>query len=428
MAVEATPRPVWELYRPAQRWGLLAILFLVSMSNYVDRQVMSVLIEPIKAEFQVSDAMMGLLTGFAFAAVYAVLGIPIARLADRGDRRLVITVSILIWSVMTMVCGFARSFTLLALSRTGVGIGEAGALPPAQSLIADYFPPQQRTRALSIFMLSATAGYLIAFAGGAQLAASHGWRMALIVLGAPGILLALITLVGLHEPRRLAGYSQPAAAAQEPLGKAIGALLRKPSYVLVNIAGVLYFFVAYGAVTWFPAYLGRVMHLKLTEVGGLYGVLAACGALFGTLGGGLITDFLAKRDVRWLARAPGLILMACAPLYVLALMSDQVMVFFALSFVGGVGLAASVPALFSVLHAICGSARRAMSVAILFFSANLLGLGFGPLVTGALSDMFTARLGPSGLRWALVGAILVLIPTGAALWASSRTLVEDMEP
>jgi MFS family permease len=427
MAVATTPTPTWELYRPAQRWGLLAILFLVSMSNYADRQVMSVLIEPIKAEFHVSDAMMGLLTGFAFAAVYALLGIPIARLADRGDRRLVITVSILIWSVMTMVCGLARSFTLLVLSRTGVGIGEAGALPPAQSLIADYFPPQQRTRALSIFMLSATAGYLIAFAGGAHIAASYGWRMALIALGAPGILLAVITLAGLREPRRLADSSQP-ATAQEPLGKALGALLSKPSYVLVNIAAVLYFFVAYGAVTWFPAYLGRVMHLKLTEVGGLYGALAACGALFGTLGGGLITDFLAKRDIRWLARAPGMILIACAPLYILALMSDQVAIFFALSFIGGVGLAASVPALFSLLHAICGSGRRAMSVAILLFSANLLGLGFGPLVTGALSDMFTARLGPVGLRWALVAAVVVLVPTGAALWTASRTLVEDMEP
>lgn len=426
MDATPAPTPAWQAYSPAQRWVFLAILFLVSMSNYVDRQVMSVLIEPIKAEFQVSDAMMGLLTGFAFAAVFAVLGIPIARLADRGDRRLIITVSITIWSVMTMVCGFARSFALLALSRTGVGIGEAGALPPAQSLIADYFPPAQRTRALSIFLLSATAGYVIAFAGGAHLAAAYGWRTALIALGAPGLLLALVTLFGLSEPRRRPGYDRT-TAAQEPLGVALKALVRKPSYLLVNLAATLYFFVAYGAVTWFPAYLGRVLHLKLTDIGAWYGILGAAGALVGTLGGGFITDALAKRDVRWLARAPGMILIACAPIYLLAITNDNPVVFFVLAFVGGVGLAASVPALFSVLHAICGSARRAMSVSILLFSANLLGLGFGPLVTGALSDLFTARLGPVGLRWALAAALTILVPTGLALWASERTLVRDME-
>jgi predicted MFS family arabinose efflux permease len=421
----STPAPIWRTYSSAQRWGFLAILFLVSMSNYVDRQVMSVLIEPIKAEFQVSDAAMGLLTGFAFAAFYAVLGLPIARLADRGDRRLIITVSILIWSVMTMVCGLARSFTVLALSRTGVGIGEAGALPPAQSLIADYFPPAQRTRALSIFLLSAMAGYLIAFAGGAQIAAAYGWRAALIALGAPGLLLALVTLF-LSEPRRRRGYDQ-SAAVQEPLGVALSALVRKPSYLLVNVAAVLYFFVAYGAVTWFPAYLGRVLHLKLTEIGAWYGILGAAGALVGNLAGGFITDTLAQRDVRWLARAPGLILILCTPLYLLAITSDSPVVFFAVSFIGGIGLSASVPALFSVVHAVCGSARRAMSVAILLFWANLIGLGCGPLVTGALSDLFTARLGPVGLRWALAAALTILVPTGLALWASERTLVRDME-
>ena len=245
------PPGPWDHYPPARRWGLLAILFLVSTSNYIDRQVMSVLIEPIKAEFQVSDTAMGLLTGFAFAATYALLGIPVARWADRGDRRQVITLSLAVWSVATMACGFAGSFATLALARVGVGVGEAGALPPAQSLIADYFPPAQRTRALAIFMASATLGYLIALSGGAKLAAFHGWRTTLIVLGAPGLLLCALTAFGLAEPRR--GRASREVAHSEPLKATLRALLAKRSYVGIVLAMTFYYLVAYGALTWIPA-------------------------------------------------------------------------------------------------------------------------------------------------------------------------------
>jgi MFS family permease len=426
METTAADRPSWELYSHRQRVWFLFILFLVSCSNYVDRQLVSVLLEPIKIEFGASDTQMGLLSGFAFAAFYAVIGLPVAWLADRGNRRTVITVSLAAWSVMTMLCGAAKTFPQLFLARMGVGVGEAGAIPPAQSLIADYFPPEQRARALAAFMASATAGYLGAFLGGAHLAATYGWRTAFIALGAPGLLLCLLTLFGLREPRTLPGRAANPAAS-ERLITTLLVLARKRSFVLICVVQVLYFMVAYGAVTWFPAYLVRVLKMPLIEVGAAFGLIGAVASLIGTVAGGMLTDRLANRDVRWLVWLPGGLLIACWPFYTLAIASNTFPVFLTASFVAGVGIAAAVPAMFTVLHRVCGSKRRAIAVAIVFFFANLLGLGFGPVVTGRLSDMFTASMGPVGLRYALMIAISILVPTGLTLIAIGKSLERDCE-
>jgi MFS family permease len=419
-------RPSWDLYSPRQRWFFLAILFLVSLSNYVDRQVMSVLLEPIKTEFGASDTEMGLLGGFAFGALYAVLGLPVARLADRGNRRTVIAWSIAAWSVMTMLCGAARSFPQLFLARVGVGIGEAGAIPPAQSLIADYFPPAQRGRALAIFMISAMGGYLVAFEGGAQLAAHHGWRTAFVALGAPGLALAVLSWLGLHEPRTLSGRARQAADI-EGLGQTFATLAGKRSFVLLCIAFVFYFLVAYGAVTWFPAYLLRVLKRPLTEVGALYGLVAAVTSLTGTILGGVVIDRLAIRDIRWLAWVPGLMLIIAWPFFTWALLADNFTLFLVADALASVLVGAAVPAMFTLLHRICGTRRRAMAVAITFFFANLLGLGFGPLITGVLSDLFTASMGVIGLRYALILSLAILLPSGAALLAIAPSLERDCE-
>jgi len=209
-----TARRTWDLYSSRQRWVYLAVLFLVSTSNYADRNVISVLLEPIKAEFKVSDTMLGLLTGISFAVFYATLGIPVARWADRGNRKFIMTLALTIWSFMTMLCGAAQTFWQLAFARVGVGAGEAGAIPPAQSLIADYFDPTRRARALAIFMASATAGYLLGFVLGAHIAAVYGWRHAFVLLGAPGLLLAVIVHFVLREPRVLPEFRPEVAAGE----------------------------------------------------------------------------------------------------------------------------------------------------------------------------------------------------------------------
>lgn len=412
-------------YSARQRWVLLTILFLVSTCNYIDRHLLAVLIEPIKAEFGASDTMMGLLTGFAFAAFYAVLGLPMARIADRGDRRLVISISVAVWSAMTALCGVANNFVQLALARIGVGIGEAGAIPPAQSLIADYFPPAQRARAISVFMTSATFGYIGAFSGGAYIAANYGWRAAFLVMGVPGLLLAVVAALVLKEPRR-SSLANSAPAAESFL-TTVRVLAGKHSFVLLNAAMILYFLVAYGALIWVPTYLVRVLEVELVQVGAALGVVSGVSGALGTLGGGLLIDWLVKRDRRWLVRAPALMLTAAWGLLELSMSVNRLTPFLALYFVAYLALSASLPALFTAMHQVCGSVRRAMAIAICFFLSNLLGLGFGPLITGALSDHFTALFGPVGLRWAIMLALGFLIPAAALLWISARSLAAEAE-
>jgi MFS family permease len=421
-----TERKPWATYSPRQRWTYLAVLFLVSMSNYVDRNVISVLLEPIKAEFQVSDTMLGLLTGLSFALFYATLGIPVARWADRGDRRFIITVSLVIWSTMTALCGMAQSFWQLALARVGVGAGEAGAIPPAQSLIADYFDPAQRGRALAIFMASATAGYLIGFVLGAQIASAWGWRWAFILMGLPGLALAVVVRWVLREPRQLPEF-RPAEATQEPLTQTLRILFAKRSFVFLLAGMVIYFLISYGATIFFPSYMIRVLQVPLATVGTAYGAVAATAAVVGTLAGGFVTDRLARRNPAWLAWIPAAGLAVAWPAYELMLLAPDFVTFLALSAIAGITVNMTVPAMFAALHAVCGSARRALAVALMFFFANLIGLGLGPVISGALSDMFSAVHGAVGLRYALMLVLILLLPGAWIMYLCGRQLPLDIE-
>ncbi len=416
------------LYSKRQRGWLLAVLFLVSMSNYVDRNVIAVLLEPIKKEFAVSDTYLGLLSGFAFALFYATLGIPVARWADRGNRRIVVTLSLTVWSVMTALCGLAQSFTQLVLARIGVGAGEAGALPPAQSLIADYFPPERRASAIAVFMSSATAGYLVAFVGGAQLVSHYGWRIAFIAVGLPGLLLAVVVFFTLKEPRDVLGYSARNAASDETFAGAMRQLFRKRSYAWIVVAITLYAFFAYGVLIFFPSYMIRSLGVSLSTIGTTYGAVSAVGALAGTLGGGWLADRLGSRDVRWFAWLPAIALALIFPLYVAAFLQATYTGFLVLTFIAGLLLSAGLPSVFTAMHAVCGSKRRTVAVAVLTFMMSMVGGGLGPLVTGVLSDFFAASQGSGALRAALISASTMLLPSAVALYLAGRGLRSDVEP
>jgi predicted MFS family arabinose efflux permease len=426
MPSTAASTPVHSQYSARRRWLFLAILSLVGMWNYADRIIMAVLLEPIKNEFQVSDAQMGLLTGVAFAISYATFGIPVARVSDRGDRRLIVSLAVTIWTFFTMCCGLAGSFLQLALARIGVGIGEAGSMPPSQSLIADYFPPQQRTKALAIFMASAMIGNVIAFSAGAQIAAAYGWRIAFIGVGAPGFLIALLAWLVLKEPRR-ATAKPVTPAIQESFLTNLRVLATKRTYVLVNFSMIMFYFVSYGATSWFPAYLDRVMQIGLAQIGAVYGPASSLATFVGTVLGGVVADRLAARDRRWLGWFPAATLVISFPLFMLALRSASSDLFIVLASFGMVFLTAALPAMLSLLHSVCGSARRAMAVAMLYFFANLLGLSFGPLITGMLSDHFTQTSGPVGLRFGLMAAILFLLPASLALATAGSIMERDAE-
>ncbi len=421
------PTKPWDLYPPRRRWSFLAVLFLVSTSNYVDRNIIGVLLEPIKREFGVSDTMLGLLTGFSFAVFYATLGIPVARWADRGDRKLILTVSLAAWSVMTALCGMAQSFVQLALARIGVGAGEAGALPPAQSLIADYYPPAERGKALGTFMMSSMAGYVLGVVVGGQIAQAYGWRAAFLVVGLPGLALAVITYLMLDEPRRLPQFAV-AAAAVEPLRTSIKALAAKRSFVDITIAMVLYFLMAYGAFVFTVSYLIRSHGLSVGRASAIFGTVSTVTAVIGSLVGGALADRLARRNITWLARLPGWVLILAFPVYELAFSVRSLPMTVAVLAVGGSLLTGAIPSMFAALHAVCGSARRAMSVAVIFFFANLIGTGLGPIITGRLSDSFAASAGPAeGLRYAMMIVMVAFLPAGWFMLRAARNLERDQE-
>lgn len=405
-----------------RRWLMLAVLFLVGTSSATDRVVISVLLQPIKAEFGISDTLLGLLTGMSFALLYSVLGLPIARWADRGDRRLLITIALTVWSGMTVLCAAATSFWHLLLARIGVGAGEAGATPPAQALIVDYFPAEFRARAVAIFAASGTVGYLLGLVLGSQLVSHYGWRTTLVALGLPGLFLAVLAYTLLEEPR-----ATQRSAQTESLRGSLRSLAAKRSFVRLLAGHVIYTFAAYGSLLFIPLYLTRVLGVPVGKVGLYYGLTTAVAVLIGSVAGGWLCDALVRRDKRWIAWFP-------AAGFALAVIPDSLMflsndfsVFLALSLLGGIALNAGLPAAFSAVHAVCGNARRATAIAVILFAGNLLGFGLGPTATGGLSDLLGTHFGVDGLRYAVLSVMLLTLPAGLVIYSAAKTLSTDLE-
>jgi len=403
----------------------LAILFLVAISDSYDRNVISVVLEPIKQEFHVPDAMLGLLGGLCSAVFYALFGLPAATWADRGNRRTLITVALTIWSLMTLCCGLAQTFWQLAIYRIGVGAGQSGAVPPSQSLIVDYFPPQRRASALAIFTSSSMAGYLLGFLVGGLIAAAHGWRAAFLVGGAIGLALALVTRLGLAEPRLL--RTRDAGQAPERWRQSLALLMMKRSYRYVLAAAFVYFPFVFGVQLFIPAFLMRVLKVPLTELSIYYGAVTAVSTVIGTLGGGLLADHLGRKDVRWLGWLPAVGCGLSFPLYILQFSCQGFIPFLVVTFVWSMVLNAGLPSVYAAIHAVCGSRRRAMAIAIMLFSATLFGAGVGPLMTGAISDALTARYGVDGLRYALLAVAPLVAATGGCFYLMGRAMPADVE-
>lgn len=405
---------------------MLGVLFLVSTVSNIDRQIMTVAIEPIKTDFHATDTEMGLLTGFAFALFYATLGLPIARWADRGDRKLIITISITFWSIMTAACGIAQNFTQMFLARIAVGIGEAGALPTAQSLIADYFPPEARGRAIGIFTMAGVAGFALALIGGAQIASHFGWRAMFIAFGASSILAALVAGLVLREPRSM--MARAAHSSGESLRQAIAALRSKRSFLWQIAGAAFYGIVCYGALVFVVSHLVRSFALTLANAGAIYGAISSVTAIIGALAGGYLTDRLGKRDVAAVPMLTGLLMIGAFPAYVIALLSHDLIIFILGMLVGGALIFAAGPPLFAGVHIVCGSRRRASAIATLYLLMNLIGLGGAPVLTGFLSDSFGGIYGSaSGLRMAMLISVTALLPGACCFIAARRAIRRDEE-
>ena len=393
------------------------MLFLAYVFNFVDRQILSILLQPIKAELQVSDTAMGFLTGMAFALFYTFAGLPIARWADYGTRRTIIALGIAIWSVMTAASGFARNFVQLALARVGVGVGEATLSPAAHSLISDYFPPERRATALAIYSMGASFGILLGLAAGGWLRETLGWRAAFLIVGLPGLAVALLTRLTVREPPRGHVEGLSAETHGESLGEVLAYLWRLRSFRHLSLAASLYGFAGYGFSIWAPAFLERSHQMSATEVGFWLGPILGLGGALGTYLGGRLGDHLGAKDARWYMR--------------LAAIGACLQLPFALAFLlwpdAGPALAFLIPSTvlslfyvaptYAMTQGLAKLRMRALATAVLLFVLNLVGLGLGPQVVGILSDLLSPRLGTDSLRYAL----LIVVLTN--LWAAGHSLV-----
>jgi predicted MFS family arabinose efflux permease len=426
-SVEGSPERPWTLYSARDRRIFLFVLCLIGVCNSLDRNIIGVLIEPIKVEFRVSDTLLGLLSGLSFAAFYATLGIPIARWADRGDRTKVISLSLLVWSVMTALCGLANTFSGLTIARFGVGAGEAGSIPAAQSLIADYYPPAGRARAIGIFTAAQSIGFAIGLGLGGVVAQAFGWRTAFIMVGVAGLALVPATYSVLKEPRRSAGASEHTHEAESTIS-ALRVLLKKRTYRYILSAIVVYYVMAYGALAFVVSLMIRAHGESIARAGLIFGGITTVGSAVGAIIGGALADRFARRDIRWLARFPGWGLITALPLYEIALDSVTLWTMVPVLLLATTVLAAVVPAMFSALHVVCGSRRRALSVASAFFLVNLVGIGLGPMLSGLLSDHLSPIFGAAGgLRYALMIVTTALLPASYLMLCAARSLKVDAE-
>jgi predicted MFS family arabinose efflux permease len=418
-------RPPWLLYSPRQRWWYLTLLFLVTTSNYFDQFVVSVVLDPIKKEFQVSDTRLGLLTGLCFSLIYALSAIPIARWADRGNRRAVTTVTLIGWSVMTAACGLAMSFGQLVIARMGVALTEPGAAPPAQSLIVDYFPPERRATAVAILVqCGSAAGYCVGIVLGGYIAAIYGWRNAFLVAGLPGLVLALLVHFTLAEPRCQIGF--PAAKPNtESMRESLSKLRGTNSYLFILVGYTVYAIYAYGISVFMPSFMIRSLHASLEQVSVTWGVGAAIAMFSGAMIGGGLADRLINRDIRWCVWLPAIACVTGLPIYWLALSANSLTGFIAAAFPAELILAivSSIP--FAALHLVCGHSRRALAVAIAYFLLVLVGGGCGPLLAGVLSDAWSVAYQTESLRYSMRTLLLFLIPASAAFLWAARTMHSD---
>ncbi len=382
----------------------LFLLFTAYVLNYVDRQVISILQEPIKTELGLSDTQLGLMTGLSFALFYATLGVPIARYADSHSRKRIIAVAMALWSGMTALCGTAQSFATLLLYRVGVGVGEAGLTPPAHSLISDYYEPRRRAAALAIYSAAGTVGLMVGSVAAGRISDAYGWRVAVIAAGLPGLLLALLIWLTLREPARGRFEQAPAGALPTSLIGGLATLLRNPAFRWLALGCGFHTFVTYGQGNWTAPFLGRLHGMTSSEIGNWIAILSAGPGLIGMMASGYVADWVGRRRPRARMEVAMVSMILIIPFEIgsiLATDTHVALAFFAGSFLlAGAYLGPSIAA----AHALFPAGVRASASAIIMLGINLIGLGLGPLVTGALSDLWAAQ-GTHGLRHAMVAIV-----------------------
>ncbi len=413
--------------RSARRYAL-GVLVVVYTFNFIDRQILAILLPAIKAEFLVDDWVLGFLAGSAFALFYATLGIPIATLADRWSRRNLIAIAVAIWSAMTALSGMAGNIVHLTLARIGVGVGEAGCSPAAHSLIADYYPPEQRSTAMGIYSLGISLGIMIAYLAGGWVAQNIGWRAAFLMVGLPGLILAVVVRYTMQEPPRGMSEGRIDSGHRPGVLTVTRYLLRRKSFIHMAVGAGLASFVAYAVITFFPSFMIRSHGMGLAEIGVYLGLIIGIASGLGYVGGGYLADkasTVGHKYSLWTVSAAMIFgWLFTFPIY---LLNNPYWVFAAFA----------VPTIFSNFYlattfaqvqGLVGLRMRAVASALLLFLLNIIGLGLGPMLTGILSDLLRESFGDESLRYSLLLVSAVIGPWSAwHFYVAGRHLEADLD-
>jgi MFS family permease len=426
----SAPGPIQQAPSLAYRSYVLGVLVLVYMFNFIDRQIVGILAIPIKADLHLSDSELGLMGGLAFALFYTLLGIPIARLADTVSRIGIMSIALALWSLMTALCGFTHSFVQLFMARVGVGVGEAGGVAPAYSLICDFFPPRERARALSVYSFGIPIGSAAGIVLGGFITSLMSWRMAFFIVGLAGVLITPILRFTIVEPRR--GGLDPGSDGQEGAAKpslleVIAVLARRRSFWGLSLGAASASMMGYGLFFWAPSFLVRSFHLTLLHASLIFGALVLVGGLLGIWSGGALADRFGEKRRGMYALIPAIAFVATVPFYFAGMLSTTLWVSFIVLLVPtALGLAWLGPVLAAIQHLVPNNMRATASALFLFIN-NLIGIGLGTTLLGVVSDAMRMRFGAESLRYAILTGTGFYLIAAAFLAFAARHLSADWQ-
>ncbi|MGA3293806.1 MAG: MFS transporter [Candidatus Acidiferrales bacterium] len=406
-------------------YGLVMLTVIYSL-NFLDRTVITILIDPIKHDYHLSDKVMGFISGFGFVIMYSILAAPVARWADRGNRRSIIAGGLVLWSGMTALAGIARNALQLTLSRFGVGVGEAAGTAPSASMISDLFPRERRSTAMSVYQLGPVfGGFLGAFIGG-WVNQYYGWHDAFLVAGIPGLIVALIFRLTVKEPARGSSEQKKVSTGQQNLRETFRFMLSQRCYMLLLLGFCFTTFTQFGFGTWTAPFLGRIHHLNSAQIGTYIGTVRAIAGLVGTLAGGYLSDRLARKNIRWKIYVSAIGSILAFPGVLLFVFSHSL--FWCI--VGFAIVSAMSPVhvgpIVAVSHSVVKVGMRAFATSVIYLISELVGLGLGPFLIGVFNDHYRPILGVGVIRYSMSTAAFTTLVGGLLFCVAARFLERDM--
>lgn len=403
---------------------LLVLLTVIAVFNFLDRVVLGLVLESIKAEFDLSDSQLGFLTGFAFALFYALAGIPIARWADRGNRNTVVSATVILWSSMVAISGAAVSFLQILFVRIGVAVGEAGCVPPAQSLIAEYYDRAERPRAMAFYWMGYPVAIIVGTLLGGWLADNYGWRVTFICLGISGVFLGILVKLTLREPRLRQGPIK--SETFPPIRVVIKTLLEQKTFRNILFAICLAHFFGVGLQVWLPTFYIRSYAVDVDELGVYLSLSWGVCALLGTYLGGVLASRYAPQNETLQMRGVAVVMIVCSFFYVMTYLAETAKASFIFLGITSLIFFTYSGSVFSAIQSLVNEKMRSLAIALTFFLANLIGAGLGPIAVGFLSDMLFVLYGEESLRYTLIFFSPGFLIVGYYYWLAGRTIEIDI--